>query len=96
MSHPAAATWPHTSIHLKARRHLQVGYGLKGDLSAIATALGQEGSNCIAVVQPQLEIGALHRLLALRHVPGIHKVLPMHQHTPNTIAHHSSNWGMLL
>ena len=53
---------------------LQVGYGLKGDLAAIATALGEEGPGCIAVVEPQLEMGALHRLLLAKHVPGIRKV----------------------
>ena len=47
---------------------------MKGDLAAIAAALGPDGQNCIAVVEPQLEISAIHRLLLARQVPGIAKV----------------------
>ena len=49
---------------------------MKGDLAAIATALGPDGAGCITVVEPQLEIGALHRLLIAKRAPGIYKVCP--------------------
>ena len=53
---------------------LQVGYGLVHDLWAIAAALGDEGLGCVAVVEPQLDVGTLHRQLHKAHVPGIAKV----------------------
>ena len=54
---------------------LQVGYGLVHDLWAISAALGDVGLGCVAIVQPQLDVGTLHRHLHKAHVPGIHKVL---------------------
>ena len=45
--------------------NLQVGFGLKGDLWAIAQAL-PDGANCIAVVQPALEVKLLHAHLLRR------------------------------
>lgn len=53
---------------------LQVGYGLVHDLWAIAAALGDEGLGCVSVVEPQLDVGMLHRQLHRAHVPGIKKV----------------------
>ncbi len=53
---------------------LQVGYGLVHDLWAIAAALGDEGLGCVAVVEPQLDVGTLHRQLHKAHVSGIAKV----------------------
>ena len=53
---------------------IQVGYGLVHDLWAIAAALGDEGLGCVAVVEPQLDVGTLHRQLHKAHVPGISKV----------------------
>ena len=53
---------------------LQVGYGLVHDLWAIAAALGDKGLGCVAVVEPQLDVGTLHRQLHKAHVPGIAKV----------------------
>ena len=53
---------------------LQVGYGLVHDLWAIAAALGDEGLGCVCVVEPQLDVGTLHRQLHKAHVPGISKV----------------------
>lgn len=53
---------------------LQVGYGLVHDLWAIAAALGDEGLGCVSVVEPQLDVGMLHRQLHKAHVPGINKV----------------------
>ena len=44
------------------------------DLWAIAAALGDEGLGCVAVVEPQLDVGTLHRQLHKAHVPGIAKV----------------------
>ena len=38
---------------------LQVGFGLKGDLWAVAQSL-PDGNNCIAVVSPALELRVLH------------------------------------
>ncbi len=55
-------------------RPLQVGYGLVHDLWAIAAALGDGGLGCVAVVEPQLDVGTLHRQLHKAHVPGIAKV----------------------
>ncbi len=52
----------------------QVGYGLVHDLWAIAAALGDEGLGCVAVVEPQLDVGTLHRQLHKAHVPGVCKV----------------------
>ena len=56
---------------------LQVGYGLVHDLWAIAAALGDEGLGCVSVVEPQLDVGTLHRQLHKAHVPGISKVPAM-------------------
>lgn len=53
---------------------LQVGYGLVHDLWAIAAALGNEGLGCVSVVEPQLDVGTLHRQLHKAHVSGICKV----------------------
>lgn len=53
---------------------LQVGYGLVHDLWAIAAVLGDEGLGCVSVVEPQLDVGTLHRQLHKAHVPGINKV----------------------
>ena len=58
----------------------QVGYGLAHDLWAIAAALGDEGLGCVSVVQPQLDVGTLHRQLHKAHVPGIRKVPAMPSH----------------
>ncbi|KAK9807091.1 hypothetical protein WJX73_003555 [Symbiochloris irregularis] len=59
---------------LRNKSTLKVGYGLKGDLRAVSTAMGEaHGPNCIAVVQPALEIGSLQRLLLAKRVPGICK-----------------------
>ena len=44
------------------------------DLWAISAALGDEGLGCVAIVQPQLDVGTLHRQLLKARVPGIHKV----------------------
>ena len=51
-----------------------MGYGLVHDLWAIAAALGDEGLGCVSVVEPQLDVGTLHRQLHKVHVPGITKV----------------------
>ena len=56
---------------------LQVGYGLVHDLWAIAAALGDEGYGCVSVVEPQLDVGTLHRQLHKARVPGISKVEPI-------------------
>ena len=53
---------------------LQVGYGLVHDLWAISAALGDEGLGCVSIVQPQLDVGTLHRQLLKAHMSGIQKV----------------------
>ena len=53
---------------------LQVGYGLAHDLWAIAAALGDTGYGCVSVVEPQLDIDALHRQLHKAHTAGVEKV----------------------
>lgn len=53
---------------------LQVGYGLAHDLWAIAAALGDTGYGCVAVVEPQLDIDALHRQLHKARTAGVQKV----------------------
>ncbi|KAL0047260.1 hypothetical protein WJX82_011031 [Trebouxia sp. C0006] len=60
---------------LRNAKVLKVGYGLVHDLWAIAAALGDEGLGCVAVVEPQLDVGTLHRQLHKAHVPGIAKVV---------------------
>ena len=59
---------------------LQVGYGLVHDLWAIAAALGDEGLGCVSVVEPQLDVGTLHRQLHKAHVVGINQVPAMPSH----------------
>ena len=54
---------------------LKVGYGLGGDLAAIARRLGSDGGACVAIVSPAIDVGVVHRLLYRRRVPGIMKVL---------------------
>jgi hypothetical protein len=44
------------------------------DLWAISARLGSYGAGCIAVVDPQLDIGTLHRTLAKQGAPGVVKV----------------------
>ncbi|KAA6428680.1 MAG: hypothetical protein FRX49_01555 [Trebouxia sp. A1-2] len=60
---------------LRNAKILKLGYGLVHDLWAIAAALGDEGLGCVAVVEPQLDVGTLHRQLHKAHVPGIAKVV---------------------
>ena len=62
---------------------LQVGYGLVHDLWAIAAALGDEGLGCVSVVEPQLDVGTLHRQLHKAHVVGINQVPAMPSHNFN-------------
>lgn len=58
----------------RAKEMLKVGYGLVMDLWAIAAALGGEGAGCISVVDPFIDVSALHRALYSKSVPGIAKV----------------------
>ena len=51
---------------------LQVGYGLVGDLAALAVRLGRH--EYVATAAPALDVGTVHRALYQRRVPGIHKV----------------------
>ena len=51
---------------------VQVGYGLVGDLAALAVQLGRQEP--VAAAAPALDIGAVHRALYQRRVPGIRKV----------------------
>lgn len=44
------------------------------DLRAVAAALGGEGGSCVAVVEPALDIGTLHRHLRRRQAPGVGRV----------------------
>lgn len=60
---------------LRNAKVLKVGYGLVHDLWAIAAALGDEGLGCVAVVEPQLDVGTLHRQLHKARVAGIAKVV---------------------
>ena len=62
------------SFHYPYLGFLQVGYGLAHDLWAIAAALGDTGYGCVSVVEPQLDIDALHRQLHKAHTAGIEKV----------------------
>ncbi len=56
------------------RAMLKVGYGLLMDLRAIAIGLGGEGTGCVSVVDPFIDIGSLHRALYSKGTPGIAKV----------------------
>ncbi len=51
---------------------MQVGYGLVGDLAALAARLGRQDP--VAAAAPALDVGAVHRALYLRRVPGVRKV----------------------
>ena len=51
---------------------MQVGYGLVGDLAALAARLGRQ--ELVGAAAPALDIGAVHRALYLRRVPGVRKV----------------------
>lgn len=62
------------SVHVSSTVLRQVGYGLAHDLWAIAAALGDTGYGCVAVVEPQLDIDALHRQLHKAHTAGVKKV----------------------
>jgi hypothetical protein len=42
---------------------VKVGFGLEGDLKAIAAALGNEGGGCIAAVRSHVDVAGLHRHL---------------------------------
>ena len=53
---------------------VQVGFGLVLDLWAIARAVGSEGLNCVAVVEPQLDLGTLHRQLLKDRLPDVRMV----------------------
>lgn len=46
-----------------------VGFGIEGDLRAIAAALGGEGAGCIAVMQAYVSIAAIHKHLLRRGKP---------------------------
>ena len=58
---------------------MQVGYGLVGDLAALAVRLGRQDP--IAAAAPALDVGAVQRALYQRRVPGIKKV-GRRDHTP--------------
>ena len=49
-----------------------MGYGLIGDLAALAVHLGRHEH--VATAAPALDVGATHRALYQRRVPGINKV----------------------
>ena len=51
---------------------LQVGYGLIGDLAALAVRLGRH--ECVATAAPAIDVGSVHRTLYQRRVAGINKV----------------------
>jgi hypothetical protein len=44
------------------------------DLRAVAASLGGEGGSCVAVVDPALDIGTLHRFLVKHRAPGVRRV----------------------
>jgi hypothetical protein len=44
----------------RAKRTLKVGFGLEGDLGAIAAALGHEGGGCVARVASYIDVRQLH------------------------------------
>lgn len=54
--------------------YLKVGYCMVMDLRAVAAALGGEGGGVVAVVEPALDVGTLHRFLLKHRVPGARKV----------------------
>ena len=79
----ASADGRESAVHLCSNTCcvlLQVGYGLVHDLWAIAAALGDEGLGCVSVVEPQLDVGTLHRQLHKAHVQGLSKVPAMPSH----------------
>ncbi|GAB4821276.1 hypothetical protein N2152v2_008322 [Parachlorella kessleri] len=55
------------------RQTLKVGYSLVMDLRAIASALGGEGGSCVAVVEPALDVGTVHRFLVKHRAPGVRR-----------------------
>ena len=59
---------PDTSVSTLA----QVGYGLVGDLAALAVRLGRQ--ECVGVAAPAVDVGAVHRALFQRRMPGVRKV----------------------
>lgn len=50
---------------LRSQSTVKVGYGIEGDLRAIANALGTEGGGCIARAGPIVDMGVLHKHLTL-------------------------------
>lgn len=58
----------------RARGALKVGYGLAGDLAAVAQRLGGGGGACVAVVSPALDVGSVQRALYRRRVAGVLQV----------------------
>ena len=55
---------------LRSQSTVKVGYGVEGDLRAVANALGTEGGGCIARAEPIVDIGVLHKHLMLNGAPA--------------------------
>ncbi len=49
---------------------LKAGYALRADLSALAHALGPSGPGAVAVLDPVVDVGVLHRRLLHQRCPG--------------------------
>ena len=43
-------------------------------MRALAAALGGEGGGCVAVLEPALDVGTLHRFLLKHRAPGVRRV----------------------